>query len=108
MIYLLKSDKVTKISETSGTIQNTDQINKVEISETETFENNIILYPLQKVTFQNQIYARLFDNKDLPVEIRVIPVQLNSGGGGNSSTVGNDIATDDEFDEMLNDVGFGT
>ena len=105
MIYQIKPNEVIKISETSGTIQNTDQINKVEISENETFANNIILYPLQKVTFQNQIYARLFDNNDLPVELRVIPISLNAGGGGgNSSTDNADIATDDEFDEMLDEL----
>ena len=106
MTYKIIPFATTKISETSGTIQNTDQINKVELSDSEQFTNNIILYPLQKYTFQNQIYARLFDNDNLPVELRVIPILLDSGGGGSSggSTDGS-IATDEEFNEMLDDIG---
>ena len=107
MNYLIKPNEVIKISETSGTIQNTDQINRVEISATSDFKDNIILLPLNFYTFQNQIFVRLFDNNDLPVEIRVIDFQVNSGGGGNSqaATIDGEVATDDEFDEMLDEIG---
>ena len=105
MTYLIKTNEVVKISETSGTIQNADQINKVELSDTENFTNNIILYPLQKLTFQNQLYARLFDNADLPVELRVISIQLDSGGGSSGGGSGDyAIATDAEFEDMLDEV----
>ena len=105
MNYLIGANEVVKISETSGTIQNADQINKVELSDTENFTNNIILYPLQKLTFQNQLYARLFDNADLPVELRVIPIQLDSGGGSSGGGSGDyAIATDAEFKDMLDEV----
>ena len=105
MNYLIKTNEVVKISETSGTIQNADQINKVELSDTENFTNNIILYPLQKLTFQNQLYARLFDNADLPVELRVISIQLDSGGGSSGGGSGDyAIATDAEFKDMLDEV----
>ena len=79
--------------------------NKVELSDTTEFTNNIILYPLQKYTFKNQLYARLFDNNNLPVELRVIPVQFDSGGETSGDDSGG-VATDDEFNEMLDDIGF--
>lgn len=107
MVYQIKINEILKITETSGTIQNTSQINKVELSDTENFTDNIILYPLQKLTFQNQLYARLFDNTDLPVELRVIPIQLGGGGssgGGGSLPTGETIATNAEFKEMLDEV----
>ena len=103
MTYLIKPNETVAISETSGTIQNTDQINKIELSDSTEFTNNIILYPLQKFTFQNQLYARLFDNDNLPVELRVIPLQFDSGGG-TSGDGDYTIATNTEFDEMLDEV----
>ena len=105
MNYLIKTNEVVQIAETSGTIQNIDQINKVELSESAEFTNNIILYPLQKCTFQTQLYARLFDSGNLPVELRVIPIQLDSGGGTSGGGSGDyTIATDAEFTDMLDEV----
>ena len=106
MQYLITPNEVTAINETSGTIQNIDQINKVELSESAEFTNNIILYPSQAYNFQNQLYVRLFDSGDLPVELRVIPIQLDSGGGSSGGgDTDSGIATDDEFNKMLDDIG---
>ena len=104
MNYLIKQGEVVQITETSGTIQNADQINKVELSESAEFTNNIILYPLQKYTFQDQIYARLFDSGNLPVELRVIPIQFDPGGGSSGGSGDYTIATDAEFADMLDEV----
>ena len=105
MRYLITPNEVTAINETSGTIQNIDQINKVELSESTEFTNNIILYPSQAYNFQNQLYARLFDSGDLPVELRVIPIQLDSGGGSSGGGAGDyTIASDTEFANMLDEI----
>lgn len=105
MNYLIKANEVTKITETSGTLQNISQLNAVELSESAEFTNNIILYPLQKVSFQTQLYARLSGGAVLPVELRVIPIQLDGGGSsGGGDTPSGTIATNAEFEEMLDEV----
>lgn len=101
MTYIISQDAITKISETSGTIQNTSQIEKVELSEREDFQNSIILYPMQSYTYSKQIYAKLFDSGGLSAELRVVNF---IAGGGSSSTVPSDIATDDEFNSMLDEI----
>lgn len=108
MKYIVKPDEIVKFKETSGTLQNVDYINCVELSNTADFENCVLLHPHRHVTFGIQLYARLYDNSDLPVELRVLPVILN----GNTVTSGDDdedsrIATDAEFENMIDDVFSG-
>ena len=105
MIYTIFPNTTTKINEISGTIQNTSQINKIEISNSADFTHNVILYPYETRAFNIQLYARLFDNNDLPVEIRVVPFNL----GGSISNISTEtsitrIATDEEFISMLDDI----
>ena len=106
MIYEIVPNEITKISETSGTIQNVSQINKVELSADTSFASNIILYPLQQISFDRQLYARLFDNKDLSVELRVVGFQVGAGtGGGTSSTdIPGNVASNSEFNEMIDEI----
>ena len=95
---------VTKINESSGVIQNTDAINKVELSSNQDFTDSFILYPLQTYTFTKQIYARLFDSGGLPVELRIADFISIGGGNNSTSTTPSDVATDAEFNAMLDEV----
>lgn len=117
MIYSVQPNQVTKINETSGTIQNTDQIGKIELSNNENFTHSILLYPYQKISFNVQLYARLFNNNDFPVELRTVPFAAVDGGGsvgGSGSLEGSTVIIDgeehhvitsDDFNSMLDDLG---
>ena len=109
MKYIVKPDEVVKFNETSGTLQNVDSINCVELSNTVDFENSVLLHPHRHVSFGIQLYARLYDNRDLPVELRVIPAIFNGGTiiSGGDDDEDSPVATDAEFDAMLDDVFSG-
>lgn len=106
MKYIVKPDKIVKFNETSGTLQNVDSINCVELSNTADFENSVLLHPHRHVTFGIQLYARLYDNSDLPVELRILPVILN-GSTVTSGEADSKIATNAEFESMIDDVFSG-
>ena len=81
MLYNL-TDQFIKINETTGTIQNTSHIYSVEVSHSPDNVGGILLFPLQKVSFSNQtIYLRCIDGES---EARVVPFEVDSGGGGSS------------------------
>lgn len=104
MTYTIAPNTITKINETSGVIQNTNQIEKIELSSNADFTDSFILYPLQTFTFTRQIYAKLFDSGGLPAELRVSNFISISGGNSSSSTTPSGIATDAEFETMLDEV----
>lgn len=106
MNYLIRPNQTTKINEKTGTIQNTDQIGKIELSNSENFTHTILIYPYQKMAFNKiQLYARLFDNKDFPIELRVIPVIFDGGTiSGGETEEGLKVITDEDFENMVNDV----
>lgn len=103
MKYIIMPNTTIKINETSGTIQNVSQINKIEISDGAAFTHNVILFPYETRAFNVQLYARLFDNNDLPVEIRVVPFTVGGGVTSGTSTAVK-VATDDEFNDMLDEI----
>ena len=76
MIYTILPNTTTKLNETSGTIQNISQSNKIEISNSADFSHNIILYPYETRAFNIQLYARLFDNNDLPLKFELYRLLL--------------------------------
>lgn len=104
MNYTIKPNSSTKIEETSGTIQNTDQINKVELSASENFESSIILYPLNNYFFSGSLYVRLLDNDGLPVEVRVVTFINSANNSASNASVPSGVATDSEFENMLDEV----
>ncbi|MBQ6298712.1 MAG: hypothetical protein IJK81_13695 [Selenomonadaceae bacterium] len=111
------SKQFTKISETSGTIQNPSRFKTIEVSNSNEPSSGLLLEPLQKYTFQNvTIYLRCIDGNS---EARVVPFSVDSGGGGSSNssstseqnfniddiwndTTGDSSATD--FDADVNDM----
>lgn len=109
MQYIVKPDEIVKFKETSGTLQNVDFINCVELSNTADFTHSVLLHPHRHVTFGIQLYARLYDNSGLPVELRVLPIILNGStiSSGDGDTEDSKIATDAEFESMIDEVFSG-
>ena len=99
--YIVKPNLVTRISETSGMIQNTDQINSVEICKDANFKNSFILYPLQAYSFNTQLYIKCFDICRESVEIWTANISLSGGSSGSDSS--DEGGSDDEDDDITNE-----
>ena len=110
-----------KISETTGTIQNTSHDYSVEVSRQAVADSGIVLYPLNDFSFSNEVlYMRCIDADGL-AEVRVLPFAVNAVAGGGSASGATtisggisccgcsaiDIASDELIDAMLKNV-FGT
>ncbi len=78
MLYSLTGE-FTQITETTGTIQNSSHVGIIEMSNSDTPDSGILIYPLQKVSFSDQtIYLRCIDGY---AEARVLPFELVTEGG---------------------------
>lgn len=103
MLYNL-SNEFVKISETSGTIQNTSQAYAVEISDITVEGTGYILYPLNKVSFSGEIYMRCAE-PDRHVRVNVVTFINDSGGGDSGEFVDDsEVITDGDLDDLLNDA----
>lgn len=103
MIYNVTSD-FTKLSETSGTIQNTSRVYDIEISDKATPDTGIILFGLNKFSFSNQtIYVRCIGGS---AEIRVVPFTTDTTSGGASSPTPADdnFADDNDVENFYDDI----
>lgn len=86
MNYIVTTKTFTRISETSGTIQNTSRINAVEISNQAVKNTGVLLSPQEMFSFSDTtLYARCVEGGG--AEIRVVPFLINFGvtQGGSSS-----------------------
>lgn len=107
MDYQVNSDSWTKISETSGTIQNVDSDYNVEMTN-DTLNSGIIIYPHQKHTFSSSnIYLRCTEKKE-NVTVRVVPFIVDGKGGGTDEGIMIDgeeyhIADSDSFEDRLDE-----
>ena len=101
MRYFITDTSVIKISETYGTIQNISR-NKVEISNSADFKNVYLLYPQTEVTFNEQLYIRVFGNGEKNFYVLVNVVQFINNGKSNSST-GTDN-TDSDVNNYIDNV----
>lgn len=112
MIYNVTSD-FTKLSETSGTIQNTSRVYDIEVSDKPTPDSGIILFGLNKFSFSNQtIYVRCIGGS---AEIRVVPftTDATSGGASSSSIPADETFADDNdvenlYDDIFNQGGISS
>ena len=87
MIYQLSND-FTQISESTGTIQNTSHIYTLEMSQSNTKNSGIFIYPLQSTSFNNKtIYLRCVDGAG--AEARVLP--FTNGSDDTLSDIFQDI-----------------
>lgn len=100
MIYSATEDFI-KITETSGTIQNSSFIFDVELSHKPEVDSGILLRPLNKFSFSDQtIYIRAIGGR---ADCRVIPFLVDAGAGGSStgSISGFDSFDQDDVDDMF-------
>lgn len=107
MIYEV-SNEFTKINETSGTLQNSSSINTVEMSHNGEINSGILVYPFQKIAFNNMdVWIRCINGS---ARVRVVPFKLKlKSGVANASSVyinGNNynIAEDGDIDDILNNI----
>ena len=102
MIYTI-TDSFTKLSERSGTIQNSC-IYPIEVSNKAQPGTGITLRPNEKISFANlTVYVR---SESLKGEIRVVPfiigtVDSSSSGGGSSS--GSDDSAQEGYNADIDD-----
>ena len=107
MQYLITKD-FTKINETSGTVQNTDNGTIIEVSNKATADSGVLLYPLNKFSFNGEtLYLRCVEGNF--AEARVVPFHVDAGGSGASSGGGSNVddsnvATDEQIDDLLDDI----
>lgn len=91
MIYEVSKDFV-QIEEASGTIQNTSRIHTLELSDTDEPNSGILIYPLQKVSFNDiPAFIRCIDGS---ARAYVVPFGFgDEGTGGSGSSYVLPIAT---------------
>lgn len=91
----------TKLSETSGTIQNSSKIYAVEISDNPIAGSGFLLHPLNKISFTDkQLYARCAEVA--AVDVYVVPFTVDMGvtvGSGDSA----EGFTEQDFDDIFKD-----
>ncbi len=93
----------TKLSETSGTIQNSSKIYAVEISDNPQAGSGFLLYPLNKISFTDkQLYARCAEVA--AVDVYVVPFVVDMGVAvGSSSGVSAEGFTEQDLDDIFKD-----
>ncbi len=102
MIYNVTSD-FTKLSETSGTIQNTSRVYDIEVSDKATPDSGIILFGLNNFSFSNQtVYVRCIGGS---AEIRVVPFTTDTtSGGASSASTADNFADDNDVENLYDDI----
>ena len=111
MLYSI-ANEFLKINETRGTIQNTSSVYTVEVSDKATADSGYLLYPLNKMSFDGEVYLRCAEGGGRAL-IRVVSFLVNSGGVASESSVTVDdslVITDEELDTLLDEAfnGDGT
>lgn len=121
MLYNV-TNAFTKLSETTGTIQNSSS-SSIEVSNKKTLGSGVIIKPGERLSFSNTTLYVRGEGKDATV--RVVPFILGSGGGGSSYPASDpsdyqgdvddiwngdeDEPFDDEFDQVIDGIyGFDT
>lgn len=107
MKYTITGD-FTRISSSSGTVQNLSTVQLVEVSNSNSLGTGVLLRPLEKISFGGTIYARC--PAGMTVDISVVPFGASSGGssssdttsGGSSDTTSGGSDFDDDIDDMWN------
>lgn len=107
MTYQVNSDSWTKITETSGTIQNLDGLYTVELTN-DTLSGGIWLGVKQKITFSNtDIYLRCIGD-DATASVVVVPFIVDGKGSGSDGSIVIDgdeyhISDSNSFEDRLDE-----
>lgn len=108
MKYIITDTAVIRLSERAGTIQNVSGVNSVELSDSADFTNCVVLFPLNRLSFNTPLYVRAYGKLEQAIEINVVPFALDGGTGGSSSspqTVDDSfVATDDEAADYFDSI----
>lgn len=105
MKYIITDTAVIRLSERAGTIQNVSGVNSVELSDSADFTNCVVLYPLNKLTFNTPLYVRAYGSAEQAIEINVVPFALDGGSSGGAQTVDDgDVTTDNEANEYFDSI----
>ena len=101
--YIVPQTGFIEITETSGTIQNDSAI-VVEITNTQEANSGIRLYPHESKSFDPlPKYARAVGGKG-PAVLRVVTFMETVPDGDGGDVPEEDIATDQEVEDMLDNV----
>ena len=109
MLYTVTNDFI-KINETQGTIQNTSRVFDIEVSDSPSPNSGIILFGLNKLSFNGTKYIRCIDGN---AEVRVVPFATDSTGGSSvddfnsqlDSILGGDsFADDNDMQNAIDDI----
>lgn len=121
MQYSFRGTTITKISESSGVIQNIGQY-EIEISPSEDFAESFVLRAGQEVTFNKQLYIRIRDINNPVATVNVVSFITIGGGTASNSDNFDDqldsifsgetvpdesVASDENFDDELDDIFSG-
>ena len=102
MKYTITGD-FTRISSSSGTVQNLSTVQLVEVSNSNALGTGVLLRPLEKISFSGNIYVRCPAGGR--VDISVVPFGASSGGSSSSDTTsGGESSGDSTFDADINDM----
>ena len=87
MTYFITNTNVVKINETSGVIQNFSN-SKIDVSNNENFNDWLILAPLNKFSFNTQIYIRAHDKITQLIDVNVVPFVIDGSTPTSQSSGG--------------------
>lgn len=96
MIVTLTKDFIA-LPYDEGTLENTNRTATAELADSPNASGGITLHPGEKFVFNSQLYAR---SAFAGVKLALIASAGGSGGGVDDD----DIATDAEVDDLINDV----
>mgnify|MGYP007056170115 CR=1 FL=1 len=103
MKYLLTDTAVTAITEPSGVIQNLS-FTRIEISNSSSFTDSLILFPLQKFSFDEPLYMRAVSSVFLPVQVNVVPFTVDGSASASTFVDEEAVASDDDANDYFDSI----
>lgn len=114
MKYLITDTSIIRLSEMAGVIQNLSSGDKIEISNSRAFTDSIVIFPLNKCSFDTQLFIRALSAPSQVIEVNVVPFALDGGTGSSSGDSGGtqtvsdeDVADDEDVEGYLDDIFSG-
>ena len=106
MKYLITDTAIIRLSETGGVIQDLSGSDCVELSDSNSFADSILLFPLNKFSFDRRLYIRAHGKISQPIEVNVVPFAVDGGTGSSSGTFvdDEDVASDDDANDFFDSI----